>query len=298
MFKIIVPATSANLGSGFDALGMALSLYNTVLIEESDIIDITTTDKSKVPCNENHLVYSTVKRVFDIYGKPLTGLKIVQTNGIPMARGLGSSSACIVAGLLAANAMLGNPMTKQEILTLGTQIEGHPDNIAPALLGGFVVSAFDEGNVYSLKKAVLPSLQFIALIPEFKLYTKKARAILPKSVSHKDAIYNLSRAALLATAFCEERYDFLQVATKDSIHQQYRLPLIEGGDKIFNLAKKLGAQSVFISGAGPAILCALPSGGDKFFEEISDALNKDTSLSAYKLHRLNADNIGATVEYL
>ncbi len=298
MLRITVPATSANLGSGFDALGMALNLYNTVLIEQSDIIDITTTDKSKVPNNENHLVYSSAKKVFDIYDKKLTGLKIVQTNGIPMARGLGSSSACIVAGLLAANAMLGNPMTKQEILTLGTQIEGHPDNIAPALLGGFVVSAFDEGNVYSLKKAVLPSLQFVALIPRFKLFTKKARAILPKQVKHKDAVYNLSRAALLATAFCEERYDFLEVATKDSLHHQYRLPLIEGGEKIFALAKKLGASSVFISGAGPTILCALPSGGDKFFSELSDALLKDSSLNAYTLHKLNADNIGATVEYL
>ncbi len=296
MIKIIIPATSANLGSGFDACGMALNMYNTVLMQESDEIDITTTDGSKVPTNEKHMIYSTVRKVFEIYGKKLNGLKIVQTNGIPMARGLGSSSACIVAGLLGANEMLGNPMTRQEILTLGTKIEGHPDNIAPALLGGFVVSAYDEGNVYSLKKAVLPSLQFIALIPNFKLLTEKARAVLPNSISHKDAIYNLSRAALLATAFCEERYDFLQVATKDALHHQYRLPLIQGGTEIFDLAKKLGAPGVFISGAGPTILCALPFGGDKFYSEMKNALQEDDSLNAFKIHRLNADNIGAVVE--
>ncbi len=296
MIKINVPATSANLGSGFDACGMALNLYNTVCIEESDTVDISTTDGSKVPTTEKNMIYSSVKTVFDIYGKKLNGLKIVQTNGIPIARGLGSSSACIVAGLLGANVMLGSPMTRQEILTLATKIEGHPDNVAPALLGGFVVSAYDEGNVYSLKKAVLPSLQFFALIPNFKLLTEKARAVLPKSVSHKDAIYNLSRAALLATAFCEERYDFLEVATKDSLHHQYRLPLIEGGDKIFSLAREFGAPAVFISGAGPTILCALPNGADKFYENMSNALKEDKTLNAFSMHKLNADNIGAVIE--
>ena len=143
MIKIQIPATSANLGAGFDALGLALTYYNYVEMEESDKIDISSLDDVEVPVDENNLIYISAKDLFNVCGKKINGLKIRQTNNIPMARGLGSSSACIVAGLVGANTLLGNPLTADDLVDLAAQIEGHPDNTAPALLGGIVTAVFD-----------------------------------------------------------------------------------------------------------------------------------------------------------
>ena len=294
--KVSVPATSANIGSGFDALGLAVTLYNTVTFEESEVLDISSADGTRIPRGESNLVYRSAKGLFEKVGKQIPPLKITQTNPIPMARGLGSSSACIAAGILGANALLGGPLEEKDILTFATKLEGHPDNVAPALLGGFVVSAYDEGHVYSLKKTIAPGITFAAFIPDFKLLTEKARAALPKMVSHADAVYNLSRAALLATAFCEERYDFLPVTAKDSLHQQYRLPLIEGGEAVFALADGLGALATFISGAGPTILSVVRTAeANVFFERAQAALESDEELAHFTLHRFVADNEGAKV---
>lgn len=294
MVTVSVPATSANIGSGFDSCGLALSLHNTAAFEEFDGVEITSADGSQVPSTPGNLVYRTAKEVYALCGQRLRGLRIVQTNPIPMARGLGSSSACIAAGILGANALLGGPLTREDMLTFATKLEGHPDNVAPALLGGFVVSAYDGGKVYSLKKTIAPSIVFIAFVPDFKLLTERARAALPKTVTHTDAVYNLSRAALLATAFCEERYDFLPVATRDSLHQQYRLPLIEGGEAVFALADGLGALATFISGAGPTILSIVRTAeANVFFERAQKALASDEELSHFTLRRFTADNEGA-----
>lgn len=296
MITVRVPATSANIGAGFDSCGLALGLYNTAAFEESDGVEISSTDGTFVPNTPGNLIYRTAKETYALCGKKLKGLRIVQTNPIPMARGLGSSSACIAAGILGANALLGSPLSQDDMLTLATKLEGHPDNVAPAMMGGFVVSAYDEGKVYSLKKTIAPSITFAAFIPNFKLLTEKSRAALPKTVAHSDAVYNLSRAALLATAFCEERYDFLPIATKDGLHQPYRLPLIAGGKDIFELADGLGALATFISGAGPTILAIVKtSEANVFFERANKALQNDETLSAFCLRRLEADNEGAKV---
>ena len=154
--KVSVPATSANVGSGFDALGLAVTLYKTVTFEESDHLEISSADGTRIPRNESNLVYRSAKGLFDKVGKTIPPLKIVQTNPIPMARGLGSSSACIIAGLLGANRMLGDVLNTQELLTLATSIEGHPDNVAPALLGGLTSSVYEDGVVYSVKRDVRP----------------------------------------------------------------------------------------------------------------------------------------------
>ena len=254
--KILVPATSANVGAGFDALGLALSLHNTVTMEEWDKLDIMASDGSLVPTGTSNLIYRSAKAVYEQLGKPIKGLRIRQENPIPMARGLGSSSACIVAGILGANALLGSPLTKRQMLTLATSIEGHPDNVAPAMLGGFVSSVFDEGQVFTARKEINEELAFAAFIPNFKLLTEKARAALPKTVDRRDAVYNLSRAALATAAFCDGDYELLRVATKDALHQQYRLPLIPGGERVFEIAWDLGAYAVYISGAGPTIMAA------------------------------------------
>lgn len=296
MITVKVPATSANLGAGFDSCGLALGLYNTASMEEADGVWISSADGSAVPTDESNLIYRTAAHLYEVCGKKLPGLKLVQTNAIPMARGLGSSSACIAAGLLGANHLLGRPLTRDEILTMATELEGHPDNVAPALLGGFVVSAFDEGKVWSLRRDVAASITFTAFIPSFELLTEKARAALPATVAHKDAVYNLSRAALLAVAFCEERYDFLPVATKDCLHQPYRMPLIPGGEAVCALAKKLGALGVFISGAGPTILAVTKSeDADAFASAAVWALADDPALRAFTVHSYPADNAGARV---
>ncbi len=296
--KVTVPATSANVGAGFDSLGLALSLYNEFTFTPSDRVRIVPIDDARIPLGPNNLVYRSARAVYDQLGIPLMGLTITQSNAIPITRGLGSSSACIVAGILGANALLGDKLTRQQMLTLATAIEGHPDNVAPALLGGFVISVYDEGQVYTVKKDIDEDLAFAAFIPDFRLLTSKARAVLPQMVPHKDAVYNLSRSALATAAFCEGNYALLGVATKDALHQQYRLPLIEGGDEVLDLAQDLGALGVYISGAGPTIVAVVHRDDTEFFTR-AEALLRSGSvhLQRFTLHRFLADNTGAVVEY-
>ena len=214
MFKIQIPATSANLGAGFDALGLALSYYNYVEMEESDVLDISSADGLQVPTDEKNLIYISAKDLYNVCGKKLDGLKLIQTNNIPMARGLGSSSACIIAGLVGANKMLGNPLTKDDLVDLAAQIEGHPDNTAPALLGGIVTAVFDGKKVHWVKQEVFTKLKFVAIIPDFELKTDAARACLPKEVSHKDAVYNLSRAALFSASLLTGKFECFKAVVK------------------------------------------------------------------------------------
>ena len=277
MVTVTVPATSANVGAGFDSLGLAVSMHNVFTFEESDRIQISSVDGTHVPAGSNNLVYRSARVVYDQLGIPLKGLRITQRNDIPMARGLGSSSACIVAGIMGANALLGEKLTERQMLTLATAIEGHPDNVAPAMLGGFVTSVIDEGQVYSVKKDIDPELAFAAFVPDFRLLTSKARA------------------ALATAAFCEGNYALLGVATKDVLHQKYRLPLIEGGDDVFELAQDLGAQAVYISGAGPTIMAVVHKDDTEFFTRAEAALAADSPLRHFTVHRLLADNVGAVV---
>ena len=300
MVKVSVPATSANIGSGFDSCGLALSLYNTAAFEEFDGVDITSSDGTFVPSTPGNLIYRTAKEVYALCGRPFHGLRIVQTNPIPMARGLGSSSACIIAGLLGANRMLGDVLNTQELLTLATAIEGHPDNVAPALLGGLTSSVFEDGKVYSVKRNVDESLCFAAIVPDYKLLTEAARAALPKEVSHKDAVYNLSRAALVPAAFCEGRHDLLAIATEDKLHQQYRMPLMPGSREVFDMARLCGAKAVYVSGAGSTVMAvAEKAEAEKFYSKLEKGLELLEGLDgceAFTLLQLDADNTGATVE--
>lgn len=271
MIKITVPATSANLGSGFDALGLALTMYNTVYMEESDHCDIASLDSIAVPTGEENLIYQTARRVYEITGRSFPGLKIRQRNRVPMSRGLGSSSACLVAGLLGANHLLGAPMDQDSLLNLAAALEGHPDNVAPAMLGGLVTSAVEEGKVYSVSVPVNEEFKFVALIPEKPLPTAHARSVLPESVSRSDAVYNLSRAALMTSALFSGNFEKLKIATGDRLHQPYRLGLIKGGDAAFRIARELGAYGVYISGAGSTIMAIIDK-NDKHFA--ADALTQ------------------------
>ena len=300
MITVTVPATSANVGAGFDSLGLALSMHNVFTFEECDRIRISSVDGTHVPTGANNLVYRSARAVYDQLGIPLRGLRITQRNDIPMARGLGSSSACIVAGILGANALLGNKLTSRQMLTLATAIEGHPDNVAPALLGGLTSSVFEDGKVYSVKRNVDETLCFAAIVPDYKLLTEAARAALPKEVSHKDAVYNLSRAALVPAAFCEGRHDLLAIATEDKLHQPYRMPLMPGSKEVFDMARLCGAKAVYVSGAGSTVMAvAEKAEAEKFYSKLEKGLELLEGLDgceAFTLLRLDADNTGATVE--
>ena len=280
--KVSVPATSANIGSGFDALGLAVTLYNTVTFEESEVLDISSADGTRIPRGESNLVYRSAKGLFEKVGKQIPPLKITQTNPIPMARGLGSSSACIIAGLLGANRMLGDALNTQELLTLATSIEGHPDNVAPALLGGLTSSVFEDGKVYSVKRNVDETLCFAAIVPDYKLLTEAARA------------------ALVPAAFCEGRHDLLAIATEDKLHQPYRMPLMPGSKEVFDMARLCGAKAVYVSGAGSTVMAvAEKADAEKFYTKLEKGLELLEGLDgceAFTLLRLDADNTGATVE--
>ncbi|MBQ7756065.1 MAG: homoserine kinase [Oscillospiraceae bacterium] len=291
MIKIQIPATSANLGAGFDALGLALSFYNYAEMEENDRINISSTDGLDVPCDENNLIYKSVKDLYDVCGKTLKGLTLKQTSNIPMTRGLGSSSACIIAGLVGANTMLGNPLTKDDLVDLAAQIEGHPDNTAPALLGGIVTAVFDGKKVHWVKQEVYTKLKFVALIPDFELKTEKARACLPKEISHKDAVYNLSRAALFSASLLTGKFENLRTAVHDRLHQPYRMELIPNCREVFDIAYNHGAYGVYISGAGPTVMAIVDEENTYFGGKTKFSLD-NAGLTGWQVKELYIDNIG------
>lgn len=295
MIKITVPATSANLGSGFDALGLALTIYNTVYMEEHDGVDIAPLDNISVPADKSNLIYSSAAKLYDICGKPFHGLKIRQESHIPMARGLGSSSACLVAGLLGANRLLHNLLTEEDIMNLAAALEGHPDNVAPAILGGLVTCAMDEGRVYSVSVPVNDKFRFAALIPQTPLQTAHARSVLPESVSRADAVFNLSRAALMASSLFSGSLENLRIATQDRLHQPYRMGLIKGSEAVFRICRDLGAYGVYISGAGSTIMAIIDEDNVGFAETAAKNL-KLNGIFGWNIEELRTDPMGAIVE--
>lgn len=294
MFKIQIPATSANLGAGFDALGLALTFYNYVEMEENDGIDIKSSDGLDIPTDEKNLIYISAKDLFNVCGKKLDGLKLRQTNSIPMARGLGSSSACIIAGLVGANKMLGDPLTKDDLVDLSAQIEGHPDNTAPALLGGIVTAVFDGRKVHWVKQEVFTKLKFVAVIPDFELKTEQARACLPKEISHKDAVYNLSRAALFSASLLTGKFENLRTAVDDKLHQPYRMELIPHCKDVFDIAYTYGAYGAYISGAGPTIMAIVDESNTYFAGKMKFSLD-NAGLSGWQVHEFRIDNEGTKI---
>lgn len=290
VISVKAPASVANLGSGFDTMGIALSLFNTVEMREWDGVEVSTTDGTVPVQGEENLIYRTVKAVYEECGRTLPGLKLVQASPIPQARGLGSSSACIAAGVVGANRLLGGVLTENEQLSLAARLEGHPDNVVPAMLGGFVTSVMEGGRVYTVKKKVSEELRFCAFVPDFELLTEKARAALPQQVPHRDAVYNAARAALMAAAFCEGRPELFAVASGDKLHQPYRLPLIPGAARVLEIAMQLGARAAFISGAGPTIMAVCDAGDDTFVPRAILALAEDAATRRFAVHRYQAQN--------
>ena len=272
MIKVKVPGTSANIGPGFDALGLALNLYNTFIFEEIDKgLEIIGCNADFA--NDKNIAYRSMRYTFEKIGYSPKGIRIDMDTDIPISRGLGSSAACILGGVIGANDLAGSCLSTEEILEIATEIEGHPDNIAPALFGGLVVSIMEDKKVFYNKIDVHPGIKFLALIPDFTLSTKKARAVLPSTVSYKDAIYNVGRVSLLLSALSNGRFELLKHAVKDCLHQQYRGKLIPGFFDIFNKCEEFGCLGLYLSGAGPTIMAIIDENDNKFATEMSNYLN-------------------------
>ncbi len=253
MIKITVPATTANMGPGFDCLGMALNLYTNVMFEEIErglIIEGCHLEYQK----ENNLIYQSMLKVFKKAEYNPKGIKITIDSNIPVSRGLGSSAACILAGIMGANEMAEAQLTKSQILKIATQIEGHPDNVAPALFGGMIVSVYDNDEVYFSKIPLNDSVDFYALIPDFTLSTSEARSVLPTQIPFRDATFNIGRVALMMASFFSGNLDLLNVSIKDKLHQKYRGALIYEYDTIMEELDNLQVKGAFLSGAGPTII--------------------------------------------
>ncbi|MDR5659150.1 homoserine kinase [Serpentinicella sp. ANB-PHB4] len=300
MIKVTVPATTANMGPGFDCLGMALSLYNIIEVKEIEkglCVEVEGIDKEVIEVDERNLVYICMKKVFEKVGYNPKGLSIKQYNNIPVSRGLGSSAACIVGGLLAANMLCGEPLTKDDLLELAVEIEGHPDNVAPAMFGGFIVSNNYVGKRTSfIKTEVNTALQALVAIPKIELSTKASRAVLPEYVSFKEAKFNIGNTALLVAAMMSGQYDKIEGVFEDKIHQPYRLKLMEDLEKVFIKSKKIGFKHMFLSGAGPTIINLSWQSEKEKIEQLKESLKDMTEV--WELSTLNVDNIGARVEYL
>lgn len=257
MIKIRVPATSANLGPGFDCLGLALDVWNEVAFEAADRMSYHVTGQGAEKFNRNpkNPLTKAFKYLHEICGKELGGASIRAHNEILVSSGLGSSAAAIVSGLFGANELLGRPVDENEILKLAAGLEGHPDNVAPALIGGLVVSVA-AGEEIITRRYEVPDVTIVVVKPNVEWPTRLARAVLPKSVSRSDAIFNIGRAALVVDALREGDLNLLQRAMQDRIHQPNRLKNINGGMAAYETARQFGAAA--LSGAGPSIITFVP----------------------------------------
>lgn len=281
-----VPATTANLGPGFDALGLALNLWNEAdftLREDGQIcLMVEGEGKEILPTNAENAVAQAALQIFELAGETCPGLQIACLNRIPLGSGMGSSSAAMLTGMLGANGLLGNPMSEEQILKLAIETEGHPDNVAPAMLGGLVASIVHQDRVVSMRlpaRANHGSIHATVVLPDFDFPTQHARSILPKQVERQDAIYNISRAVLVTEALRTGDLTLLGIAMKDSLHQPYRLPLIPGAVAALEAAKQAGAAAVALSGAGPGLIA--------FSSQIDPAIGA-SMVQAFEAAGLNA----------
>lgn len=264
--KVKIPATTANMGPGFDALGMALKLYNEIEVEEVNGETEIYNDGIKAEESyESNLIYQSIVKTLDKFNYKYHGFIInVSKCDIPMCRGLGSSAACIVGGVTAANGIMKNKMSMDDIIEMSTDIEGHPDNVVPAALGGMVVSLKHGEKVSYSKIAVPDKLKFIAMIPSFKVSTEVSRKVMPETYLKEDCVFNISRVAMLVSALYNGELDKLRVCFGDKIHQPYRKTLIKNTEQVFNMAKKFGSIGEFISGSGSTLMAVVDKNQEEF----------------------------------
>jgi homoserine kinase len=294
--RVRAPATSANLGPGFDALGLALGLHDDVyarVVTDGLWVDVAGEGAGELKCDESHLVVRTMMTVFDLLGGRPSGLELTCVNRIPHARGLGSSSAAIVAGILAARALVVDGAARlpgEEVLRLANAVEGHPDNVAPCLLGGFTIAWLDAAGARAVRLDPAPGVPVTVLIPEERGLTTEARAALPATVPHPDAARNAGRAALLVHALTQAP-DLLLAATEDRLHQDYRAAGMPATTALTQELRAAGVPAV-VSGAGPTILAFADT--DTVFRAAGG--NAAPALAGWRVSMLEVDARGAQVE--
>lgn len=251
------PASSANLGPGFDSLGLSLPLFTTLRVTPQAVTEVVPlgAELESTPADTSNYVYRAMELAARRAGRPLPPARVEIRTEVPLARGLGSSAAALIAGIVAGNELLGGPLNMEAVLDVAAREEGHPDNVAPALFGGIVVATLDKLGTHYVRLDPPAHLGVTVLIPDFELSTSKARAVLPKEYSRADAVHALSHAALLAAALAQGRLDLLRHAMQDYIHQIWRAPLVPGLSDILEQAHRHGALGAALSGAGPTVLC-------------------------------------------
>ncbi|MFC1712773.1 homoserine kinase [Candidatus Poribacteria bacterium] len=295
--RVEVPASTTNLGPGFDVLGVALKLYNTVEMEMSGSglqIEIQGEGVDILPRDESNLVYRAAEMVFQRMGTESLPMTLRLTNNIPLARGLGSSGTAAIGGLMAANAISGAGLTRDEILDMAAKIDGHPDNVAASIFGGLVIASPNEHGIACMKILPPKPVNVVLVVPDFHLLTSDARAVLPTSVDLQTAVFNISRTSLLVAALATGDFRFLGIATDDKLHQPYREKLIPGMEDVFQAAKSVDESvAVALSGAGPSIVAFCADNSEEIGESMRQAFLKHDIDSQIMI--LDIDEEGAVV---
>jgi homoserine kinase len=271
--KVVVPATSANLGPGFDVLGIAVGLYNEFIVEETEKFEILFVQgQSGVSATKNNLFYKSFAYLFKKNDKSVPQVKISMNLQIPPARGLGSSATAVVGGLVAANAFLKNKYTKEQLLSFALKLEvgNNPDNVAPALLGGLVVLTKDKNELHTVKLPMPKAIKAVYFIPDFEMDTVTGRKRMPNEYSREDLVFSTSRLALLLAALQSRRYELLLVAMQDKIHQPTRTKIFPAMPYIIKAANDAGALGAALSGGGSTIIAF----ADKDFRKIGEAMRE------------------------
>ena len=255
MISVRVPATSANLGPGFDAVGLALSLSMRISLERSPrpVVEVHGTGAALIPHTPEHPAYRAARFVAEMVDDSDAHFHLIQENSIPPARGLGGSAAALVGGAVAANDLLGRPMAPPDLLNLVCDLDGHPDNAAPALLGGLVIGTLTPEGIESVRLEPR-DLKAVVAVPDFAVSTTAARRALPDHVPHRDAVFNVGRSGLLLGALATGEYGLLRVAMQDRLHQPYRSHLVPGLEDAIEAAVENGAYGACLSGSGPTVL--------------------------------------------
>lgn len=272
---IQIPGTTANCGPGFDAIGIACTVYNDFELTFHNnsrlVIEVNGEGKDTIPTDEKNIAYQAVLDLLRKINHRIPGMTIRMFNRIPLSRGLGSSAAAIVAGLVAANELTGQSLSKQQLLDIATSIEGHPDNVAPAIYGGVTITVCRDGATECLRIIPPKLLLMVVAVPDFILSTKAARQVLPKQVPLQDAVFNVSRSALLTGAFCTGEYRHLSAAMDDRLHQPYRQKLVPGMPEVLRAAFDAGAFGSALSGAGPCLIAFCDQNADHIAQCMVDA---------------------------
>ncbi len=277
MFKIKVPASTANLGSGFDVVGMAISIYNEMELDidrsASLTINIEGEGANELPCDESNLVYQGIAEVFKRADEEIPGLKLNLHNNIPLESGLGSSASAIIGGLVLGNRLLRNRYSSKQILSLAADLEGHADNVSAALFGGLTLCSYNGNDLVCNVRRIPQDLHAVIVIPDYRVPTENARRVLPETVNLEDAIFNSGRTALLVSALTTGNYELLRVAMEDRLHQPYRFHLLPGMKEAINHVYDADAFGAAISGSGPALICFAWEDLESIGKAASEAFN-------------------------